>query len=149
PRSLLPIVSLFVASAATEAALLPAGALFFSRVTFAGLALNFLAIPLMAVAQIAGMAIVPLALISSRLAPAGGGRRLSRRGRPGSIGGTHSICPDAGVSACAALVVGGGSLLRCACHLVAQPSLGADACSRHRCDVDARRAVELDCVTRR
>ena len=36
--------------------LLPVGALVFSRVTFAGLALNFAAIPLMAVAQIAGMA---------------------------------------------------------------------------------------------
>jgi competence protein ComEC len=72
PRRLLPIVSLFVASAATEAALLPASALFFSRVTFAGLVLNFLAIPLMAVAQIAGMAIVPLALVWWRVAAAAG-----------------------------------------------------------------------------
>src|SRR5206468_7179838 len=43
-----------------------------SRVTFAGLALNFLAIPLMALAQIAGMAVVPIALVSSRLAAAVG-----------------------------------------------------------------------------
>jgi len=64
PRRLMPAVSLLVASAATEAVLFPAGALFFSRVTFAGLVLNFLAIPLMAVAQIAGMLIVPLALVS-------------------------------------------------------------------------------------
>jgi len=66
PRALLPLVSLLAASTATEAALLPVGALFFSRVTFAGLALNFIAIPLMAVAQVAGMAIVPLALVWSR-----------------------------------------------------------------------------------
>src|SRR5207244_16829 len=35
---------------------------------FAGLALNVLAIPLMAVAQVAGMALVPIALVSSRVA---------------------------------------------------------------------------------
>jgi competence protein ComEC len=42
-------------------------ALLFSRVTFAGLALNFLAIPLMALAQIAGMVVVPVALVSAPL----------------------------------------------------------------------------------
>ena len=57
-------VSMLAASAATEALLFPVGALVFSRVTFAGLALNFLAIPLMAVAQIAGMAVVPIAAVS-------------------------------------------------------------------------------------
>src|SRR5207245_11590072 len=72
PRRLRPAVALLVASAATEAVLFPAGALFFSRVTFAGLVLNFLAIPLMAVAQIAGMAVVPLAVVSSTLAQAAG-----------------------------------------------------------------------------
>ena len=72
PRRLMPALSLLVASAATEAVLLPASALFFSRVTFAGLALNFLAIPLMAVAQIAGMVLVPLALVSTPLARAAG-----------------------------------------------------------------------------
>ena len=71
-RKLMPALALLVASAATEAALFPAGALFFSRVTFAGLALNFLAIPLMAVAQIAGMALVPIAVASTRLAQAAG-----------------------------------------------------------------------------
>jgi competence protein ComEC len=60
--------AMFAASAATEALLFPVGAAVFSRVTFAGLALNFLAIPLMAVAQIAGMAVVPLALVSVRAA---------------------------------------------------------------------------------
>jgi len=63
------LVTMFAASMAAEALLFPVGALTFSRVTFAGLALNFLAIPLMGVAQIAGMAVVPLAL-SSRTAAA-------------------------------------------------------------------------------
>ena len=60
-RHLLPM---FAASVAAEALLFPVGALTFSRVTFAGLGLNFLAIPLMGVAQIAGMAVVPLAAVS-------------------------------------------------------------------------------------
>jgi competence protein ComEC len=72
PNRFKSIATLFVASAATEAVLFPAGAVLFSPVTFAGLALNFLAIPLMAVAQIAGMAVVPLMLVSSTLARAAG-----------------------------------------------------------------------------
>ncbi len=64
--------SMFAASVAAEALLFPVGALVFSRVTFAGLALNFVAIPLMAVAQIAGMAVVPLALASHTAAAAAG-----------------------------------------------------------------------------
>jgi competence protein ComEC len=54
------IRNLFVTSLAVEALLFPVGALIFSRVTFAGLVLNFLAIPLMGVAQVAGMAVVAL-----------------------------------------------------------------------------------------
>jgi competence protein ComEC len=65
-------VGMLAASIAAEALLFPVGALLFSRVTFAGLALNFLAIPLMAVAQVAGMAVVPLALVSERLAASAG-----------------------------------------------------------------------------
>jgi len=57
--------TMFVASAAAEAVLFPVAATVFSRVTFAGLVLNFLAIPLMAVAQIAGMVVVPLAATSA------------------------------------------------------------------------------------
>jgi competence protein ComEC len=64
----LPAVGMVAASAASEAALLPVSAAVFSRVTFAGLALNFAAIPCMAVAQVAGMALVPIALVSTRLA---------------------------------------------------------------------------------
>jgi competence protein ComEC len=67
PRLLKPAASMFAASVATEMMLFPVGALFFSRVTFAGLALNFLAIPLMALAQIAGMVVVPVALVSPPL----------------------------------------------------------------------------------
>ena len=66
------LFAMFAASAAAEAMLFPVGALVFSRVTFAGLALNFLAIPLMGVAQIAGMALVPLALVSRPLAAGAG-----------------------------------------------------------------------------
>jgi competence protein ComEC len=67
-----PATAMFAASAAAEAMLFPVGALAFSRVTFAGLALNFLAIPLMGVAQIAGMAVVPAAMVWARLADAAG-----------------------------------------------------------------------------
>jgi competence protein ComEC len=68
PATLRPLAAMFAASLAAEAMLFPIGAALFSRVSFAGLALNFLAIPLMAIAQIAGMAVVPLALLSRDLA---------------------------------------------------------------------------------
>ena len=70
PRLVAPLAAMLAASAAAEAALLPVSAFVFSRVTFAGLVLNFAAIPLMAVAQIAGMVLVPAALVSERLASA-------------------------------------------------------------------------------
>jgi competence protein ComEC len=60
--------AMLVASIAAETALFPVGAIVFSRVTFAGLGLNFLAIPLMGLAQMAGMAVVPAGLVSHRLA---------------------------------------------------------------------------------
>ncbi len=59
---------MLAASVATEIVLLPVGALVFSRVTFAGLALNFAAIPLMTVVQLAGMALVPAALVAEPVA---------------------------------------------------------------------------------
>jgi competence protein ComEC len=62
------IVQLFRASLAAEAMLFPVGAAVFSRVTFAGLALNFVAIPMMGVAQIAGLLVLPAAIVSSDLA---------------------------------------------------------------------------------
>jgi competence protein ComEC len=72
PRPIAPLAALFIASVATEALLWPVGALFFSRVTFAGLALNFLAIPLMAVTQVAGMALVPAMLVARWISLASG-----------------------------------------------------------------------------
>jgi competence protein ComEC len=79
--------TMFIASVATEALVFPVGALIFSRVTFAGLALNFLAIPLMGVAQVAGMAIVPIAAASSHLAAfAGWIAHLGAAGLVGSAG---------------------------------------------------------------
>ncbi len=70
PKLAGPCAAMLAASAASELALLPVSAYVFSRVTFAGLVLNFAAIPLMAVAQVAGMALVPVALVSVRLASA-------------------------------------------------------------------------------
>ena len=70
PRGIGWLFGLLASSVATEVALLPVGALFFSRVTFAGLGLNFAAIPLMAVVQLAGMALVPVALASTAAASA-------------------------------------------------------------------------------
>ena len=64
--------AMLTASAAAEAVLFPVGAVAFSRVTVAGLGLNFLAIPLMGVAQIAGMAVVPAAIVSESLAAMAG-----------------------------------------------------------------------------
>ena len=58
--------ALLLTSLCAELALLPVAALAFSRVTFAGLVLNFVAIPMMSVAQIAGMVTVPLALRCGR-----------------------------------------------------------------------------------
>jgi competence protein ComEC len=70
PRGTPLLASMLVASAAAELLLLPIGATVFERVTFAGLGLNFLAIPLMGVAQIAGMMLIPVALVSSPAATA-------------------------------------------------------------------------------
>ena len=64
--------SLFRASIGAEAMLLPIGAVIFSRVTVAGLILNFAAIPLMTVAQMAGMALVPLSMVWTDGATAAG-----------------------------------------------------------------------------
>jgi competence protein ComEC len=51
-------VVLLLTTIAAEIALLPANAVFFSRVTFAGLLLNFAAIPLMATLQLAALAVL-------------------------------------------------------------------------------------------
>jgi competence protein ComEC len=64
--------ALLAASACADVALLPIGALVFSRVTFAGLAINFAAIPLMAIVQVAGMTAVALTSLSATLAESSG-----------------------------------------------------------------------------
>ncbi|HEY7286004.1 MAG TPA: ComEC/Rec2 family competence protein [Vicinamibacterales bacterium] len=69
-RRLAVVARIAIASAAVEILLLPVGAVLFSRVTFAGLVLNVLAIPLMGIAQIAGMLVVPAALVASPVAVA-------------------------------------------------------------------------------
>ena len=85
-------LSMLAASAAVEALLFPIGALIFSRITFAGLVLNFLAIPLMAVAQIAGMAVVPVATASviARRANARTAEIASRHGEPRAVISTRA-----------------------------------------------------------
>jgi len=65
-------IVIFTSSLAAEIALLPVSASLFSRITFAGLALNLAAIPLMAVAQVAGMAAVVAFAISAPVAAAVG-----------------------------------------------------------------------------
>ena len=69
---LVPAAGLLVATICAELALFPIGALHFSRVTVAGLGLNFAAIPLMSVAQLAGMAAVGLAPVGVGAAEAAG-----------------------------------------------------------------------------
>ena len=68
PRGLQPIAALFAGSVCAEIALFPVTALVFSRVTFAGLIVNFAAIPLMTVVQLAGMFAVALVSIGPELA---------------------------------------------------------------------------------
>jgi competence protein ComEC len=64
--------ALLLTSLCAELALFPVAALAFSRVTFAGLALNFVAIPMMSVAQVAGMVTVPVSWLWPRAADACG-----------------------------------------------------------------------------
>jgi competence protein ComEC len=80
-------VGLLLASLSAELALLPVSAYAFSRVTFAGLILNFAAIPLMSVAQVAGMIVLPLAAIHGGAAClAGYAAHLGARGLVWSAG---------------------------------------------------------------
>ena len=72
PRGVAPLAAMLVASIAAEAMLLPISAWIFSRVTVAGLALNFAAIPLMAVVQVAGMTVVLTAGASAMVSACAG-----------------------------------------------------------------------------
>ena len=63
PTWIRPLLALPAATICAEAALMPISAYMFSRVSFAGIALNFLAIPLMTIAQVSGLATVVLAAV--------------------------------------------------------------------------------------
>jgi competence protein ComEC len=65
-------LALGAATMCAEIALAPVGARLFGRVSFAGLLLNFLAIPLMSVVQVAGLAAIAVASVSASLADACG-----------------------------------------------------------------------------
>lgn len=60
--------AVLVGTVAAEIALLPIGASIFHRITLAGIVLNFIAIPLMTVAQIGGIAVLLLHPISATFA---------------------------------------------------------------------------------
>ena len=69
---MVPAAGLLVATICAELALFPIGAFHFLRVTVAGLGLNFAAIPLMSVTQLAGMAAVALAPVNAAAAEGAG-----------------------------------------------------------------------------
>ena len=62
------LMGLLIATVCAEIALAPASAVLFSRITFAGLLLNFAAIPLMTVTQAAAMATLAAVVVSDRVA---------------------------------------------------------------------------------
>ena len=66
------IVSLLFATLCAELVLMPVSAWFFSRVTVAGLGLNFLAVPLMAIVQAGAMVTLAVTSASERVALATG-----------------------------------------------------------------------------
>jgi competence protein ComEC len=66
-------IALFAATVCAELATMPIAAWNFSRVTVAGLLLNFCAIPLMTVAQVAGIVMVGASAVSETLASYAGG----------------------------------------------------------------------------
>ena len=65
-------IGLFIATICAEIALLPASAVLFSRITVAGLLLNFAAIPLMTVTQIGALATLATSVVSDRAGAACG-----------------------------------------------------------------------------
>ncbi len=66
------LASLFLATLCAEVALIPVSAWFFSRITVAGLALNFVAIPLMAIVQAAALLALVVAPLPSAVGDAAG-----------------------------------------------------------------------------
>ena len=72
PRVLDPVLALLAATICAEVVLLPVSAFVFSQVSIAGLGLNFIAIPLMTVVQIAGLLAVAVATWSPLVGAAPG-----------------------------------------------------------------------------
>jgi competence protein ComEC len=70
--AILAIATLGGATFWAELALIPAGATLFGRVSFAGLVLNFIAIPLMTVVQLAGLAMLIAGSVSASAGAAAG-----------------------------------------------------------------------------
>jgi competence protein ComEC len=70
--TVLAAISLFTATLCAELALAPVSAWFFSRITIAGLALNFAAIPLMTVVQAAAMFVLAVAPVPESVGLAAG-----------------------------------------------------------------------------
>ena len=130
-----PVAALLAASLCAEVVLLPIGALVFSRVTFAGLLINLAAIPLMAVAQIAGM--IAVALASWAPEPARWTGWVAHLAVEGLIGSAAARGPPAVVDAapCAAVTLDRGRVLR-----------RAYCCLRH---CAGRMRLDCDCRVRR
>jgi competence protein ComEC len=69
-RAAAALATLLAATVCAEASLAPIGATLFGRVTFAGLVLNFAAIPLMTVVQVGGLVLLAASVCSTFLANA-------------------------------------------------------------------------------
>lgn len=67
-RLMLAAAALVVMTMAAEVVLLPIAAMAFSQVTFAGLFLNFLAIPLMSIVQLSGLAMLAASAVAAACA---------------------------------------------------------------------------------
>ena len=88
-RALLAPAGLLAASVCAELALLPVAASAFSRVTAAGLILNFVAIPLMTVTQIAGLLAVAASGVSAAAAAACG--HIAHLATSGIVASAHLV----------------------------------------------------------
>lgn len=88
-RALLAPAGLLAASVCAELALLPVAASAFSRVTAAGLILNFVAIPLMTITQIAGLLAVAASGVSAAAAAACG--QIAHLATTGIVASAHLV----------------------------------------------------------
>ena len=93
PRWVMVPLTLLAATLCAEGALMPIGAALFGRVSLAGLVLNFFAIPLMTVTQLAGMAALVLAPLHPLLSSAAG--YLAHLAATGLVESTRllDLCP--------------------------------------------------------